>query len=93
MIYNTLVRLMWANGFVKQKKLMKCFFQFELYLKRWKIDESIEKHLLAILRRPSLNEDMNTTYDRNHALILCSTYEFWPGVMHIYEEKQLLVEC
>lgn len=77
--------------FEKTKKLTKfLLFQFELHLKRWKIDESIEKRLLAILRRPSLNDD--TSYDRNHALVLCSTYEFWPGVMHIYEEKELLVQ-
>lgn len=63
----------------------------EHYLHCWKKDPRAEKRLLEILRRPSTSDESNIPYDRNHILILCSTYEFWPGIMHIYEEQQLLV--
>lgn len=61
----------------------------EHYLRCWKIDPRAEKRLLEILRRTSSDDEPNLPYDRNHVLILCSTYEFWPGIMYIYEEQQL----
>lgn len=61
----------------------------EHYLRRWKTDERAEKRLLEILRRTSSSNGTTLPYDRNHILILCSTYEFWPGIMYIYEEQQL----
>lgn len=60
----------------------------EHYLHHWKTDAKAEKRLLEILRRPPTNDDQSIPYDRNHVLILCSTYEFWPGIMYIYEEQQ-----
>lgn len=62
----------------------------EHYLRRWKSDERAEKRLMEILQRPT-DDEPTIPYDRNHVLILCSTYNFWPGIMHIYEEQQLLV--
>lgn len=59
----------------------------EHYLRCWKTDARAEKRLLEILRRTS--DEPSLPYDRNHVLILCSTYEFWPGIMYIYEEQQL----
>lgn len=61
----------------------------EHYLRCWKTDARAETRLLEILRRASTNDEPNLPYDRNHVLILCSTYEFWPGIMYIYEEQQL----
>lgn len=61
----------------------------EHYLRCWKTDPRSEKRLVEILRRTSTNDEPNLPYDRNHILILCSTYEFWPGIMYIYEEQQL----
>lgn len=61
----------------------------EHYLRCWKTDARAEKRLLEILRRTSTDDEPNLPYDRNHVLILCSTYEFWPGIMYIYEEQQL----
>lgn len=61
----------------------------EHYLRCWKSDARAEKRLLEILRRTSTDGEPNLPYDRNHVLILCSTYEFWPGIMYIYEEQQL----
>lgn len=63
----------------------------EHYLRSWKTDSKVEKRLLEILRISSSDEP-NLQYDRNHVLILCSTYEFWPGVMLIYEEQKLYVD-
>lgn len=62
----------------------------EHYLRCWKTDSKAEKRLLEILRNTS-NDESNLQYDRNHILILCSIYEFWPGIMHIYEEQKLYV--
>lgn len=62
----------------------------EHYLRCWKTDPKAEKRLLEILRSSS-NDESNLKYDRNHILILCSIYEFWPGIMHIYEEQKLYV--
>lgn len=61
----------------------------EHYLRCWKTDPRAEKRLLEILRRTSTSDEPGLPYDRNHVLILCSTYEFWPGIMYIYEEQQL----
>lgn len=55
----------------------------EHYLHRWKIDKRANARLIEILQNNS------AAYDRNHALILCSSYEYWPGVMLIYEEEKL----
>lgn len=60
----------------------------EHYLRCWKTDPKAEKRLLEILHNSS-NDESNLHYDRNHVLILCSTYQFWPGIMHIYEEQKL----
>lgn len=62
----------------------------EHYLRCWKTDSKAEKRLLEILRSSS-NDESNLKYDRNHILILCSIYDFWPGIMHIYEEQKLYV--
>lgn len=64
----------------------------EHYLRRWKTDSKAEKRLLEILRRSSSSEEPSLPYDRNHVLILCSIYDFWPGIMYIYEEQQLYVD-
>lgn len=61
----------------------------EHYLRCWKTDPEAEKRLLEILRRDSTSDEPTLPYDRNHVLVLCSTYEFWPGIMYIYEEQQL----
>lgn len=61
----------------------------EHYLRVWKTDSRAETRLMEILRRPATNDEPNIPYDPNHVLILCSTYDFWPGIMHIYEEQQL----
>lgn len=67
----------------------------EHYLRQWKCDKRIEQRLIEILQRPNDSggsgdsDDSGIPYDRNHVLILCSTYQFWPGIMHIYEEQQL----
>lgn len=61
----------------------------EHYLRCWKTDPEAEKRLLEIIRRDSTSDEPTLPYDRNHILVLCSTYEFWPGIMYIYEEQQL----
>lgn len=70
----------------------------EHYLRQWRCDKRAEQRLMEILQRPNDGEiggrdggvnEHNIPYDRNHVLILCSTYKFWPGIMHIYEEQQL----
>lgn len=61
----------------------------EHYLHHWKTDPKAEKRLLEILHRSPTSDEQTIPYDRNHVLILCSTYEFWPGIMYIYEEQQL----
>lgn len=63
----------------------------EHYLRYWKTDATAKKRLLEILRCSS-NDESNLHYDRNHVLILCSIYQFWPGIMHIYEEQKLYVD-
>lgn len=55
----------------------------ESYLTMWTKDSSAENRLMEILQK------FQGSYDRNHIVILCRTYEFWPGVMFIYEEEQL----
>lgn len=62
----------------------------EHYLRQWTHDKRAEQRLVEILQRPHIDHDQNgIPYDRNHVLILCSTYKYWPGIMHIYEEQQL----
>lgn len=55
----------------------------ELYLKQWKTDKSVEDKLIKVL------ENNDNTYDKNHVLIQCRLYEFWPGILLIYEEQKL----
>uniref|UniRef100_A0A6B2EKS8 Vacuolar protein sorting-associated protein 11 homolog n=1 Tax=Phlebotomus kandelakii TaxID=1109342 RepID=A0A6B2EKS8_9DIPT len=55
----------------------------ESYLTVWTKDSVAESRLMEILQK------YQGSYDRNHIVILCRTYEFWPGVMFIYEEEQL----
>lgn len=63
----------------------------EHYLRQWKCDKRAEHRLMEILQRPNGGDgdEHSIPYDPNHVLILCSTYKFWPGIMHIYEEQQL----
>lgn len=58
----------------------------EHYLTLWKIAD--EKSLYE-QRLVDLIKNFNQFYDDNHVLVLCQTYEFWVGVMLIYEEKKL----
>lgn len=55
----------------------------EHYLCRWKSNPKSEERLMDIMRNHV------ESFDRNHVLILCSTYDFWPGIMLIYEEQKL----
>uniref|UniRef100_A0A1B0CT92 Vacuolar protein sorting-associated protein 11 homolog n=2 Tax=Lutzomyia longipalpis TaxID=7200 RepID=A0A1B0CT92_LUTLO len=55
----------------------------ESYLTMWTKDASVEDRIIDILHK------YQGSYDRNHIVILCRTYKFWPGVMFIYEEEQL----
>ncbi|XP_050072168.1 vacuolar protein sorting-associated protein 11 homolog [Anopheles maculipalpis] len=55
----------------------------EHYLYKWKESPVVEEKLLDLLK-------YNTErYDKNHALAQCRVYEFWPGVMYLYEEDKL----
>ncbi|XP_058450947.1 vacuolar protein sorting-associated protein 11 homolog [Malaya genurostris] len=55
----------------------------EHYLYRWQEVSSIERKLLDVLKN---NADR---YDKNHVLIQCRVYQFWPGVLYLYEEDKL----
>ncbi|XP_053694260.1 vacuolar protein sorting-associated protein 11 homolog [Sabethes cyaneus] len=55
----------------------------EHYLYRWQQEPAIERKLLEVLRNNA------ECYDKNHVLIQCRVYQFWPGVMYIYEEDKL----
>lgn len=55
----------------------------ELYLKKWTTEKSIAEKLIKIL------ENDENTYDRNHVLIQCRLYDFWPGILILYEEQNL----
>lgn len=58
----------------------------EHYLTLWKIaDEksNYEQRLVDLIK------NSNQFYDDSHVMVLCQTYEFWIGVMLIYEEKKL----
>ncbi|KAJ6646297.1 Vacuolar protein sorting-associated protein 11 like [Pseudolycoriella hygida] len=55
----------------------------EHYLCEWKLNPTSEERLMEIMKNHV------DSYDRNHVLILCSTYDFWPGIMLIYEEQKL----
>lgn len=61
----------------------------EQYLQSWKNDSKSENRLHEILREMPTNDESSVPYDRNHILILCSTYDFWPGILYIYDEQQL----
>lgn len=58
----------------------------EHYLTLWKTSSEkfvYEQRLVDLLKNSA------QFYDDNHVLVLCQTYEFWLGVMLIYEEKKL----
>lgn len=55
----------------------------EHYLCEWKTSAQSEERLMYIMKNHV------ESFDRNHVLILCSTYDFWPGIMLIYEEQKL----
>lgn len=55
----------------------------ELYLHRWQDDLHAEQRLMDIL------QTIAHSYDRNHALVMCRMYNFWPGILLIYEEQKL----
>lgn len=61
----------------------------EHYLKEWKINSNYERRLTEILQRSPMDDDNQCRYDRNHVLVLCSAYNFIPGIMCIYEEQQM----
>jgi vacuolar protein sorting-associated protein 11 len=61
-------------------------FLIEHYLTLWKNStdkSSHEQRLIDIIKNSS------EFYDSDHVLMICQTYEFWIGVMLIYEEKRL----
>lgn len=53
----------------------------ELYLGRWQEIADAPKYIMNILQ--------NNDCDLNHAMVLCRMYEFWLGLMHIYEEQKM----
>lgn len=55
----------------------------EHYLCEWKTNPTSEERLMDIMKNHV------ESFDRNHVLILCSTYDYWPGIMLIYEEQKL----
>lgn len=55
----------------------------EHYLYRWREEPNIERKLLDMLKNYA------ERYDKNHVLIQCRVYQFWPGVMYLYEEDKL----
>ncbi|XP_055606181.1 vacuolar protein sorting-associated protein 11 homolog [Uranotaenia lowii] len=54
----------------------------EHYLYRWH-SSGFEQKLLDLLKSSP------DRYDKNHVLIQCRLYQFWPGVMYLYEEDKL----
>lgn len=62
----------------------------EHYLTLWKISDNPSNERIGLEHRlVELIKNHNQFYDHNHVLVLCQTYEFWLGVMLIYEEKKL----
>ncbi|CRL06847.1 CLUMA_CG019552, isoform A [Clunio marinus] len=59
----------------------------EHYLRLWKANEDdkvkLEQRLVDLIKNQS------QFYDDNQVLMLCHTFEFWPGTILIYEEKKL----
>lgn len=53
----------------------------ELYLGRWQSNSDAPSRIMDILQ--------NNGCDLNHAMVLCRMYEFWPGLLHIYEEQKM----
>lgn len=53
----------------------------ELYLGRWKQNAKAPARIMDIL--------LNQECDFNHAMVLCRMHEFWPGLMHIYEDQNM----
>lgn len=62
----------------------------EHYLLLWEktADGSNERKTYE-LRLLELIKNCDQLYDRSHVMILCRTFEFWSGVMLIYEEQKL----
>lgn len=62
----------------------------EHYLMLWKMVDNPSSEKIGLEQRlVELIKNHNELYDHNHVLVLCQTYEFWQGVMLIYEEKKL----
>lgn len=55
----------------------------EHYLCEWKTNATSAERLMDLMKNHV------DSFDRNHVLILCSTYDYWPGIMLIYEEQKL----
>lgn len=53
----------------------------ELYLGRWQLIADAPSRIMLLLQ--------NNECDLNHAMVLCRMYEFWPGLMYIYEEHKM----
>lgn len=61
----------------------------ENLLKKWNINENVGSKTTDENRIMDIFRKYDKLYDKNHILILCRTYEFWPGIMYIYEEDNL----
>lgn len=55
----------------------------ENYLHKTNNNKIIEKRLLDALKT------YDDIYDKNHLLVLCRLFNFWPGILWIYEEERL----
>lgn len=62
----------------------------EHYLLLWeKTADGTNDRKTYELRLLELIKNCDQFYDRSHVMILCRTFEFWSGVMLIYEEQKL----
>lgn len=61
-------------------------FLIEHYLILWKTSSDKTKYEQRLI---DLIKNHSQFYDNDHVLIICQTFEFWSGVMLIYEEKRL----
>jgi vacuolar protein sorting-associated protein 11 len=55
----------------------------EQYLNIWQTDKTGEARLLDLIR------NYGESYDKNHVVILCRMYEFWPGTLYMLEEDKM----
>jgi vacuolar protein sorting-associated protein 11 len=55
----------------------------EQYLGIWQADKTGEARLMELIR------NFGELYDKDHVLILCRMYEFWPGTLFLLEEDKL----